>query len=242
MEIKIQAKDFQEAIDLAFRNYGIQTHEILDFNESEGEFTFEVNKTIDSEVKLNAEVQSLVSSNAFTCNDIAFICNDGKVHTPDGGNLFDRIKVLLNDGLVPMVGFANFIDASDTLAGLNEGLTQGPVVYEDLILTKEGSLLKGSKFKSFRKNNSRQSDPVFDIEIDCIDAKKIEPHLNATLEKLQLDAFCTVTMLNGKLIVSPTMQCPAEVFNLLLMYLHESSGIKRLKISNGTYTLRGDMK
>jgi len=243
MEIKIQAKDFQEALDIAFRDYGLVTTDILDFDEAvEGEFTFKVAKTIDSEVKLNAEVKSLIDSNHFTTNDIAFVCSDSKVHTPEGGNLFERVKSLLRDGLVPVIGFANFIEASNEWANLQGSIEGQPVVYEDLILTKEGSLLKGSKFKSIRKSNSKISDPIFDLEVDCNNPSMLKDLIDKVLGKVGLGEYADFRVDGTKCIFSPTPMVPMEVLNLLLMCMSDMPRIKRMKISNGTYTLRGDMK
>lgn len=242
MEIKIQAVNFQEALDKAFRDYGIVSSDILDFEESEGEVTLKVNKTIDSEVKLNAEVKSLVESNRFSSSDIAFVCSDNKIHTPSGSTLFDRIKFLMKGGLIPLIGFTNFIEASNEWSEWKGLVESSPIVYNDLILTKEGNLLKGTKFKSVRKANSRLSDPIFDFEVDCSNPDKLKQIIENVLEKVGLGEYSDFRVEGTKCIFSPTAMDPMEVLNLFLLSVNDMPGIKRITIGNGTYKLRGDMR
>ena len=242
MEIKIQAKNFQEAIDKAFRDFGIVSNEILDFDESDdGVFTIKVNKTIDSEVKLNNQVKELISSNSFTSNDIAFVCSDSELHTPAGENLFERIKFLLRDGLIPVIGFPNFIEASDKWSELKGSIANQAIAYNDLILTKEGSLLKGTKFKTFRGSNSRMADPIFEMEVECNNADAIAKKVNEVLEKIE-EIPCCNAVDKRTLTFYPCMFNTVCSLNILFLALGETPEIKRIRLKGKNYTLRGDIK
>lgn len=243
MEIKIQAKDFQTAIDIAFRDYGITVTDILDFDEDvKGEFTFKVSKTLDTEIELNNQVDSLIKSNNFSSIDVAFICSDSKVHTPSGGNLFEKIKSLLKDGFIPIVGYANFIEAANDWSSIESLVETQPVVFDDLILSKEGNLLKGTKFCKHRRVNSRLSDPVFDLEVDCLNPKDLDDLFSNVLTKVGLGEYADSYVEGNKFLFTPTPQVPMEVLNLLLLSINDMPGIKRVTIKNEICTLKGDMK
>lgn len=242
MEIKIQAKNFQEAIDIAFRDFGIVSNEILDFDELEdGVFTIKVNKTIDSEVRLNNQVKELISSNEFTSNDIAFVCSDSELHTPSGENLFERIKSLLRDGLVPVIGFSNFIEASDKWSELKGSIANKFIAYNDLILSKEGNLLKGTKFEIFRGSNSKMADPIFEMEVECNNADSLVEKVNGVLDKVN-EFPCCSALDKRTLLFSPCVTNSISSFNILLLALGGTTEIKRFKIKGENFTLRGDMK
>lgn len=217
MEIKITANNFPEAVNIAFRDYGVTPNEILDFSEDEGTFTLQVTRTIESEIKLNNEVKSIVSTNRFSCNDMAFICNDNKVHTPNGSNLFERIKNLLESDLIPLIGFNNLIDASDKLSQINESIDKGMVAYSDLVLTKEGNLLKGSNLRTISTNTRpKLSDPLFTIEIECTNPDKLLNILRKVTSDLGFSDYFSGYVDNGKLYMDPTSDWSIEILDIIL--------------------------
>lgn len=156
MEITINQREFQKAVDELFSKYGVTSSEIIDFTEGPVGITFKVNKTVDSEVKLNAEVDDLIKSNNFKSTNIAFICNDGKIHSSSETTLFDRIKEFVSNDLIPICGFDSLISASELVDDLDKKLPNGPVVYNKSVFTKEGTQLKCSRLQ----NSSVEGKPV----------------------------------------------------------------------------------
>jgi hypothetical protein len=166
MTLSINGLNFEESVNELFTKYGVTQDQILDFNKTPTGYDFEVNKTVDSEVKMNADVDNLIKSNKFKSTDVAFICSDNKVHTPKGSTLFERIKELRESNLVPIVGFSNFIDASNDFNNITDSLKNGtPVVYGDHVLTKEGQELKGSLITNARQSTEDQHIPVIIVNI-----------------------------------------------------------------------------
>lgn len=141
MILKITAKEFSDAKYKLFNIYGVTSTEIIDFTDNDdGTYEFEVEDTTQRKCDTNKLIDKLIKTNSFRTSHTSFICDDGKVYTPTGPTLFDRIKVLLvTHSVVPLAGFDGFIDASNLL---HELLTSGSLVVGDLILSKEGDLLK----------------------------------------------------------------------------------------------------
>lgn len=161
MEITINQKEFQKAVDELFSKYGVTSSEIIDFTEGPVGITFKVNKTFDSEVKLNAEVDDLIKSNNFKSTNIAFICSDGKIHSSSETTLFDRIKEFVSNNLIPICGFDSLISASELVDDLNEKLPNGPVVYNKSVFTKEGTQLRCSRLQ----NSTLIGDPLVEYAV-----------------------------------------------------------------------------
>lgn len=242
MKIKIEITDFQKAVDELFTSYGIQSHEILDFTEISDGFEFEVSKVPEVEIELRNKVDNIIKSNNFSTDDIAFICSDNKVRTPEGGNLFERIKSLLVENVLPIIGFTNLIDAYNQFSDISELIDTSPVAYQNVILTKEGNLLKGTKVKTVRSVNSKLSDPLIEINISLNNPTEFVNKLEKAAKDAKLDEYLSVDIIDNKVYVTLTMMTPIDIFDLTMSVMKLSSGIKRFTIKGGGYEARCDMK
>lgn len=243
VEITIARNNFQEAVDQLFTDYGVQSHEILDFTQLEdGTYKFNVNKTIESEVELNNKVKSLIKSNNFSSDDIAFICSDSEVHTPKGGNLFERIKELVSSDIIPLLGFDNFITASNKFSIIKDSVDEFPVVYQNLILTKEGSLLKGSKFKKVRSSNSKISDPILELEISCSNPQKYVEMLNKATMDARVSDQVSPEIVDGIVYITFTMFDEMMLLDIVMSVLKTMPGSNKIKANGQGYNFSFDLK
>lgn len=237
-KITIQQTDYQAALDELFTQYGVTSADVLDFNEVEGGIEFTLSRMPDAEIKMRAEADKIIRSNNFTANDIAFICNDGKVHTPEGSNLFVRVCNLLQSGIVPMVGYANLIDASNDLASIDSelGKNLGPVMYENLLLSKEGDMLKGtqvSRVASSRSQNGRNmSDVVMSINMDLKTPDKLAQFMQSAAEKLNFVGKLICMPEKNSIQIDFTGNCPMEALNLIFKLAPNMVGARELKFES----------
>jgi hypothetical protein len=240
-KITIQQKDYQAAIDELFNKYGVTAADVLDFNEVEGGFEFELSRLPDAEIALRATADKIIRTNNFMAEDLAFICSDGKVHTPEGSTLFARVCNLLQADITPMVGYANMIDASNDLAALETELGSGPVLFENLVLSKEGDMIKGtnvSRVASSRTQNARNmSDPVITLEMDLATPDKLAQFLNSAAEKLNFVGDLVCNTGRSSIAINLTGKCPMEVLNLIFKLAPHMMGMKEIVIkgADGDY-------
>jgi hypothetical protein len=240
-KITIHQLDFQAALDELFRDYGVTSADVLDYNEVEGGIEFELSRVPDAEIQLRAEADRLIRSNNFMDADVAFICNDGKVHTPEGSTLFARVCNLLKSDIVPMVGYANMIDASNDLSAIENELGKSPVLYENLLLSKEGDMLKGtqvSRVASSRTKNARNmSDVVMSVTMKLKTPEKMSQFMQGASEKLNFlgDVICDVA--NGSIKINFTGKCPMESLNLIFKLAPNMMGCREILIegADGDY-------
>lgn len=222
MELRIKANNFNDALNIAKSTYDIKDTDIINFEITNDEVIFEVD-TLDSRLELNKKVDDIIKTEQFSDSDIAFICSDNKVHTPKGSTLFTRIKELVSKNIYPITGFTNFIDASNILDKVN--LDDNPVVYNNLILTKEGNLLKGSYA---RKINSEFAHSVIIIDSDYP-------------EEVNNSIIYESKVVDNSVVMSGTCLDLDDIGDILYN-IKDIPGIKRIKIIINGVTFIGEVK
>lgn len=152
MKVNVTGKNFSDAKGNLFTIYGVTSAQIIDFTDNDdGTYEFEVLDTVAKKLEINKIVDDLIKSYNFTDSDTAFIGADGQVYTPKGSNLFERLKwLIVNNNTLPQAGFTNLIDANNVKFDLE---SKDSVVVNNLILTKEGNLLKGRMINSEYSND-----------------------------------------------------------------------------------------
>lgn len=213
MEITINQKEFQKAVDELFSKYGVTTSEIIDFTEGPVGITFKVNKTVDSEVKLNAEIDDLIKSNNFKSTNIAFICSDGKIHSSSQTTLFDRVKEFVSNDLIPICGFDSLITASELVDELDEKLSNGPVVYNKSVFTKEGTQLRCSRLQ----NSSVEGKQLVKYTITS-DAPNLESRFDKLIKFNESRNAFNISKPQGSITVLSTAQVEDLLFLIEILY------------------------
>jgi hypothetical protein len=240
MIIKIKAKDLKEAYNQLFEQYGVPSNEVIDFSIKDNDlFEFEVAKTTQSEIDLNKQIDNLIKSNSFQSTDIAFICTDGKVHTPDESTLFERIKLLLLDGYLPILGFSGLIDANDLLDKVNK--SDIAVTFNNMVLTKEGTELRGMLIKplDYAPLAEYPIDLVFKVSTE--DDKLVGDKIEEIISDLSWNNYLKVSVTDA-IYIEPKSNCPIDLITIILKTLSGIKGVNRVMITTGSESLVGELK